>query len=70
MTFLELYKSGQATAEDIDDHIDRWHDAEGMVEGDAGDTQESLAQYLGMTWEEYKHWVETSELPSILPKDA
>jgi len=42
----------------IDDCIDLWHC------GAAGD--QPLHEYLGMTWEEYALWVETSQLPEHL----
>jgi hypothetical protein len=46
----------------IDDLVDEWH-ASGPEE------IRSLAEFLGMTEEEYKRWVETCEVPSRLKKE-
>lgn len=53
MTFLEACQRGEASAEDIDDWIERWHtiDSQGMT----------LAAYLGMTEEEYSEWLHDSQ---------
>jgi len=56
MTFLADYWAGRATAADIDDHIDWWHD------GPALDGF-SLHQFLGLTWEQYAAWAERGVLP-------
>ena len=48
-TFLELVLTGKAHRDDIDDFIDRWHEGEGSC---------SLAQFLGMSDDEYALWVE------------
>ena len=37
------------TEEEINDLIDKWHD---------GDSEMALHEYLGMTWDEYKLFVE------------
>ena len=59
-SFFELYCSGKALPEDIDDFIDLWH------KGKAGEGL-SLHEYLGMTWEEYSIWVQSADaLPRIL----
>lgn len=56
--FFDLYCVGDALATDIDDFIDEWHD---------GDSDISLHEYLGMTHEEYKYWLENpSQLHWIL----
>lgn len=36
----------------IDDLIDEWHES---------DSESELYEYLGMTFEEYTHWVETGK---------
>lgn len=53
--FIDLYNVGILDADDIDDAIDGWHD--GPNEG------RELHEYLGLTFEQYKKWVEKSELP-------
>ena len=58
--FIELYATGQVTAEDIHDFIDAWHDS------DANETR-PLAQFLGMTEDEYTVWLASRKiLPSIV----
>jgi len=51
-TFMELHKQGLEL--DIDDYIDEWHN---------GDSNKELHEYLGMTWDEYKIYLETDTLP-------
>ncbi len=51
-TFIDACLSGDATVEQIDDAIERWH---------AGEGGSSLEKYLGMTFEEYATWVERPE---------
>ena len=48
-TFLDVVLAGDARADDIDDFVDRWHD---------GDATCSLAEFLGMSHDEYALWVE------------
>ena len=48
-TFLDLVLTGDARQDDIDDFVDRWHD---------GDASCSLAEFLGMSDDEYALWVE------------
>lgn len=55
-SFMDAYRAGRATAADIDDWIDRWHDGP-IVELD-------LHDFLGLTWTEFKHWGKTGKLPS------
>lgn len=55
-TFMDEYRAGRATADDIDDYIDAWHT-------DPNPFGPKLHTYLGMTWEQYKRWVETGDLP-------
>ncbi len=54
--FMTLYRLGLLRAEDIDDYIDEWHDAEHNL-------TQSLHDYLGMSYQEYAHWVTTNQLP-------
>jgi hypothetical protein len=49
-TFLDLYRDGQVTAEQIDDFIEAWHESDDSE-------QRPLAEYLGMTDEEYSVWL-------------
>jgi hypothetical protein len=58
-SYMDLLLRGEAHMQDIDDFIDTWHDA---PDGSAV-SEMSLAQYLGMTEDEYRLWV---ELPSSL----
>jgi hypothetical protein len=56
-TYMDLLLMGKAFLEDIDDFVDAWHSA----------PEESLAssrrlhEFLGMTWDEYRLWVEHPE---------
>lgn len=63
MNFIETRAlhslSKQSTPVDIDDYIEKWH---------TSDTGLSLHEFLGMTWDEYKVWIEKNELPP-LPKN-
>jgi hypothetical protein len=54
-TFLDLCLAGNVLLEEIDDFVDRWHEAAERVE---------LHDYLGMTIEEYSLWV---RVPDALP---
>jgi hypothetical protein len=58
-SYMDLLLRGEALMQDIDDFIDAWHDG-----SDGSPASEmSLAQYLGMTEDEYRLWV---EMPSAL----
>ena len=58
-TFLDLYMDGHATPEDADDAVTAWHNS-----GD--DEQRPLAEYLGMTDEDYDVWtMDRRTLPLI-----
>ena len=48
-TFLELVLAGEVQREDIEDFIDQWHE---------GETACSLAEFLGLSDDEYALWVE------------
>lgn len=56
-TFMDLLLSGEALQEDIDDFVASWHDA---PENSAA-ARQSLEDFLGMTWDEYRLWVEHPE---------
>jgi hypothetical protein len=58
-TFMELYRVGSVTADDIDDFIDRWHDQPRGGDGRAV----SISEFLGMTRDEYKAWVHDASVP-------
>lgn len=55
--FLALYADGRACREDIHDFIAAWHDSR-------DDEERSLAEYLGMTEDEYDIWLMD---PRMLP---
>jgi hypothetical protein len=48
-TYVAQCLEGRATLDDIDTFIDRWHD---------GTDDRELHEFLGMTWDEYRLWVE------------
>jgi len=48
--FVKKWADGEATEDQIDDHIARWHADEG--------SQQSLHEFLGMSFAQYKRWVE------------
>lgn len=62
-TFMDDYREGRATAEQIDDHIDAWHDGPWDPFSAPG-----LHEWLGLTPDQYAHWVERNELPA--PKET
>jgi hypothetical protein len=47
--------------DELDDMIDEWHRSVNL--------DMSLHEYLGWTWVEYKHWVETNEQPTTEQDD-
>lgn len=55
LSFLDQCLAGRATPDQIDDFIDRWHEAPNGRE---------LNDYLGMTPEEYSLWL---RVPDALP---
>jgi hypothetical protein len=56
-TYMDLLLMGKAFLDDIDDFVDEWHSApEGSVAA-----SRSLHEFLGMTWDEYRLWVEHPE---------
>lgn len=57
--FFDLFLEGEVTAKQADDFIDAWHDS-----GD--EEKRPLAEYLGMTDEEYSVWtMDRRILPEI-----
>jgi hypothetical protein len=56
-TFISACLSGDTLVTDVDDWVDRWHDANGAPYGQP----QSLPQFLGMAEEEYALWVERPE---------
>jgi hypothetical protein len=57
--FFDLFGDGKAAATDIDDFIDAWHES-GNAE------QRSLAEFLGLTDDEYSLWLmDRRTLPAI-----
>jgi hypothetical protein len=56
-TFLDLVLAGDARQDDIDDFVDQWHD---------GDASCSLAEFLGMSDDEYALWVEKPATLSLI----
>lgn len=52
-TFMELYRAGIVIKDDIDDYIHLWHNST---------SSESLHEFLGMSLDSYKIWVEINEL--------
>ena len=62
-TFMDLYASGRASAAEIDDFIDHWHN-DSIARPD---DRVPLEAFLGMTAAEYEAWVhDASALPAIL----
>lgn len=57
--FIEDCLAGDALLEDIDDYVDAWHD---------GDTDLSMAKFLGMTEHEYSLFVENPEYLFLIVK--
>ncbi len=55
--FIDEVLAGRALATDIDDWVDAWHDAPGA----SPVASLSLADYLGMSEQEYSLWVERPE---------
>ena len=62
--FISLCVTGQASAEEIDDYVERWH------RNEIGRDQD-LAECLGMDAREYDSWVrDPAELPAIIAAHA
>lgn len=56
-TYMDLLLSGEVLQEDIDDFVAQWHEAP----QDSAVARQSLEDFLGMTWDEYRLWVEHPE---------
>jgi hypothetical protein len=52
-SFVSLAISGHATADQIDDYVDRWHSEPGNL---------SLHEFLGMSRDEYALWVRSPDM--------
>lgn len=63
MSFFDEYRRGVAQADEIHDHIAAWHDAPIGSPAAAVD----LHEFLGFTWDQYRHWVTRGELPPLRP---
>jgi len=58
MKFIEKVLEGEVLDTEIDDHVEQWHN---------GKSSQSLADFLGLTDDEYALWVEQPDaLRSIL----
>ena len=58
--FLQLFRDGRVTAQQIDDFVEAWHDADDSE-------QRPLAEFLGMTEDEYTVWLASRKaLPAIV----
>jgi hypothetical protein len=56
-TFMDRYLAGEVKPEAIDDFVDEWHE---------GKYTASLAEFLGMSDDEYWRWVkDANALPDI-----
>jgi hypothetical protein len=64
-TFMELLISGNAKPEEVDDHINDWHNSMGMV----WFMPIALPEYLGMSDAEYKDFVECKRTVSQIAED-
>jgi hypothetical protein len=54
-TFMDAYRAGRASADDIHTWIENWHVDPGV--------QMTLRAYLGLSWREYRRWAEQGVLP-------
>ncbi|MEK0443462.1 MAG: hypothetical protein RL507_315 [Actinomycetota bacterium] len=52
-TFVDAVLAGRATADDVDDWIERWHTT------DTGDTE--LHEFLGLLETEMESWLQSGE---------
>jgi hypothetical protein len=56
-TFMDRYLAGEVEAVQIDDFVEAWHE---------GESTASLAEFLGMSEDEYWRWVkDANALPDI-----
>lgn len=59
LSFLNLYRRGKVSADQIDDFIDDWHQSDDSE-------QRSLAEFLGMTEDEYSVWLASHQVLPLL----
>lgn len=52
--FYQLYLADKVILDDIDDYIEQWH---------TGGSKEEIYEFLGMSQDVYRLWVETDCLP-------
>jgi hypothetical protein len=52
-TFYEAYNNNKVSLEDIDNYIEQWHE---------GSSKLPIYEYLGLSQDQYRLWVETSNL--------
>jgi len=57
--FIQHCINGDALLEDVDDFVDAWHES---------DSELGLAEYLGMTKEEYHIWLNEPDILAIIVK--
>ena len=55
--FVDLYLGGDALPEEIDDFVDQWHES---------NSNETRAESLGFSAEEYAEWVEHPQSLTII----
>lgn len=55
--FMDRVLAGRAYARDIEDYVEYWHEAP----EDSVAAKQELHEFLGLTWDEYKLWVEKPE---------
>src|SRR5690348_2397155 len=56
-TFVSRALAGEAFLDEIDDYVDAWHESK---------SAEDLAEYLGLSEEEYALWVEVPDALGII----
>lgn len=56
-TFIDLVLSGRVRHGEIEGFVERWHELSDNSPG----TELEVYEYLGMTWPEYRLWVEQPE---------
>jgi hypothetical protein len=56
-TFIQLVLSGRALLTDIDEYVDKWH----KLPSSDPRAELEIYEFLGMSWEDYRLWVEQPE---------
>ena len=59
LAFLDLYTEGKVSAQQIDDFIDAWHESDDTE-------QRPLAEFLGMSEDEYSVWLASHKALPLL----